>query len=101
VASLLAGKPLDEIPDGAFELLKTVLAKVNDHALKSAVLFLADLPAPAAEFFRQEHFKDAWENIMKNLPRRQGAAVKAFHEWFDGLKTLRFLHQNRCFSVDF
>ena len=39
--------------------------------------------------------------LLKNLPQRAGAREKAFHEWFDGLKTLRFLHQNADFSGDF
>ncbi|MBQ9804713.1 MAG: glycosyltransferase [Lentisphaeria bacterium] len=102
VAALLAGKPLDEIPDRAFEMLKQVLAQADgDDKLADPAEFLGRVPEMAAEFFRQEHFETVWKKVLQNLPHRQGAAVRAFHEWFDGLKTLRFLHQIREISVDF
>ena len=98
VASLLAGKPLNEIGDEAFERLREVLKKVGDAELADAEKFLAGLPAPTAEFFRREGFVPAWNRILGNLPKRPAAPVRAFHEWFDGLKTLRFLHFYADFS---
>ena len=97
-----AGNLPDEIPDEAFEMLKAVLAAADeDGKLVTAAGFLGRLPETAADFFRQERFENAWEKVLQNLPRRPGAALRAFHEWFDGLKTLRFLHQIRDNYVDF
>jgi hypothetical protein len=97
VAKFLRGGALNEIPDGAFVLLKKVLENAVDDKLVSAEKFLSFLPVKAAEFFLKERFVPAWEKIVENLPERDGARIDAFNRWFDGLKTLRFLH----FSADF
>lgn len=102
VAALLAGGSTDDIPDRAFEVLKQVLEQATgDDLLADAEEFLGRVPETAADFFRQQRFISAWEKVLKNLPHRPGAAVRAFHEWFDGLKTLRFLHHIRDNSGDF
>lgn len=92
VAQILRGEELNEIPDGAFVMLKKVLENVREENLVSPEKFLAELPIAAAGFFLAEKFPEAWKKVLNNLPARQEAAVRAFHEWFDGLKTLRFLH---------
>ena len=97
VAKFLRGEELNEIPDGAFALLKKVLENAVEQKLISAEKFLSFLPVKAAEFFLKEHFAEAWKKILENLPEREGARIAAFNGWFDGLKTLRFLH----FSADF
>ncbi|MBR2719902.1 MAG: glycosyltransferase [Lentisphaeria bacterium] len=97
VAKFLRGGELNEIPDGAFALLKKVLENATEDKLVSAEKFLSGLPVQAAEFFLKERFVPAWGKIMENLPERPGARITAFNGWFDGLKTLRFLH----FSADF
>ena len=73
-------------------VLKKVLEKVSDPNLQTPEKFLCSIPAIAAEFLLKERFVEAWNMVLKNLPPRAGAAVQAFHGWFDGLKTLRFLH---------
>ena len=73
-------------------MLKKVLENVREENLVSPEKFLAELPIAAAGFFLVEKFPEAWKKVLNNLPARQEAAVRAFHEWFDGLKTLRFLH---------
>lgn len=92
VAQLLRGGELKEIPDLPFMVLKKVLEKVSDSNLQTPEKFLCSIPAIAAEFLLKERFVEAWNMVLKNLPPRAGAAVQAFHGWFDGLKTLRFLH---------
>ena len=91
VKSLLGGGSLDEIPDSAFEKLAEVLADAN-----SPDGFLSDPnktpPGDTAGFFKAEKFGAAWQSILINTPPRHEARLKAFHRWFDGLKTLRFLH---------
>ena len=97
VRELVSGGSLPEIPDSAFDILQNVLAAVSDESLTGSEKFVAGLPEKAADFFRREKFLTIWPKVLENLPDRQGAASKAFHEWFDGLKTLRFLH----FQADF
>lgn len=92
VAALLRNEELNEIADGAFSVLAEVLKQVSAAALVSPEKFLARLPMSAAEFFFKENFPAVWKKILLNLPDRPGCREKAFHEWFDGLKTLRFLH---------
>ncbi len=92
VAKLLRNEKLNEIPDGAFELLAAVLKKVDVNTLAEPEKFLAGLPLKAAEFFLKEKFVEAWKRALCNLPDRPEARIDAFNEWFDGLKTLRFLH---------
>lgn len=92
VAQILRGEELNVIPDGAFVMLKKVLDSVCNENLTSPENFLLKLPAAAAEFFLLERFPEVWKKVLANLPARTDAAVNAFHEWFDGLKTLRFLH---------
>lgn len=92
VAQLLRNEPLNEIPDGAFVILKNLLDNVSDETLSSPEKFLTGISAPAAEFLLKENFPAIWKKVSGNLPDRPGARQKAFHEWFDGLKTLRFLH---------
>lgn len=93
VAALLEGKTLNEIPDEPFALLKNLLQNIENDKLQTNVdEWLTGLPEQCSIFLKQEHFPEIWQNILKNLPRRPDAAIRAFHEWFDGLKTLRFLH---------
>ena len=92
VAQILRGEKLNEIPDLPFAILKKVLEKVTDDNLQTPEKFLCQLPAAAAEFLLKENFAEIWKKILHNLPDKPQAAVQAFHGWFDGLKTLRFLH---------
>ena len=93
VADLMEGKELNEVPDEAFVLLKNLLSHVRDDELPGDMeKWLSALPEQCSAFLLQEKFQTIWQQIKKNLPRKSGAAVRAFHEWFDGLKTLRFLH---------
>lgn len=92
VAGLLRGEELNEIPDRAFEVLKEVLKNAVDEKLETGEKFLSFLPLAAVEFFLKERFPEAWKKVAANLPERAGARGTAFNEWFDGLKTLRFLH---------
>jgi hypothetical protein len=45
---------------------------------------------PEREFLEKEKFFKVWPGIRQNTPSNQ--LCRAFHTWFDGLKTLRFLH---------
>ena len=87
VRDLLEGKSLNEIPDAAFDRLAALLAA----ALTAGVLD-SDRPAlPEENFFESEKFFKVWPGIRRNTPGNK--LPEAFHVWFDGLKTLRFLHR--------
>lgn len=93
VASLLAGEKLNEIPDEAFEELKNLLEHSKlDQWLKYGAVKLSDLTGCAGTFLEKEGFCAAWEKVCRNLPDSAKKRQKAFNEWFDGLKTLKFLH---------
>ena len=99
MASLVEGKALNEIPDAAFEELKVFLAEfAPDEALKNVPLTIGKLSALSREFLIAEKFPAAWEHIADNLPDTPEKRQKAFHEWFDALKTLKFLHFFSDFS---
>ena len=46
---------------------------------------------PEENFFESEKFFKVWPGIRRNTPGNK--LPEAFHVWFDGLKTLRFLHR--------
>ncbi|MEZ4601315.1 MAG: glycosyltransferase family 2 protein [Syntrophotaleaceae bacterium] len=43
------------------------------------------------EFLERESFPTVWKRLVVNHPRPDGR-LKAFHDWFDGLKTTRLIH---------
>jgi hypothetical protein len=92
VAELTEGGKLDEVSDGAFEELGRLLACVDDENLKNTACFRRAISKRAEEFLEKEMFFSVWEKVLKNLPDDEKRRRKAFDEWFDGLKTLRFLH---------
>ncbi len=92
VRNLMQGGELPEVGDGSFAWLKQILTAAADDALGDPTGFIDALPAVAQAFFAAEGFPAAWPKVLANLPKRPGARVAAFHLWFDGLKTLRFLH---------
>ena len=92
VKSLLGGTPLDDIPDFAFDALKVLL-----DAAASPEGFLSrenveNIPGDIPRFLEAENFPAVWKLILKNTPQNHPARYRAFCRWFDGLKTLRFLH---------
>ena len=85
VRDLMEGKPLPEISDAAFDRLRVLLAALSEDILDCDVPVL-----PESAFLRKERFFEVWPGIRRNTP--PGKRLRAFHVWFDGLKTLRFLH---------
>lgn len=43
------------------------------------------------EFLELNRFGEIWEKLRRNYPARE-ALIKAFHGWFDGLKTMKLIH---------
>ena len=85
VREIISGKELPEVSDRAFDRLEKVLDAVTLESIDT------DMPElPEREFFETERFFKVWAGIRRNTPPHKLCA--AFHIWFDGLKTLRFLH---------
>ena len=88
--NLLAGKPLRRTPPEAFELLKFLLAAADTSTLDTPDGLPAAVPRTARDFLIGEKFPKVWRKILANTP--PAARRRAFDCWFDGLRTLRFLH---------
>ena len=85
VKDIIAGREPSEVSDAAFDRLEKVLKAAVFEKLNT------DQPElPDREFFEKERFFQLWQGIRRNTPDAKLCA--AFHIWFDGLKTLRFLH---------
>ena len=91
---LLAGEPLNRIAPAAYEDLKCLLdAAKSPGTLADPEKFMAALPPGVQKFLVSARFGENWKRILANTPADQTARERAFHRWFDGLKTLRLLHR--------
>ncbi len=90
---LLAGGTLNRIAPSAFAALRQLLAALATPEFSAAPEeLMRQIPPECAAFFEAEKFPEAWSKILANTPRDVNARQRAFHRWFDGLRTLRFLH---------
>ena len=90
---LLSGGTLNRIAPPAFSSLAKLLATLDTPEFSAAPEALMQLiPPECARFLEAEKFSEAWTKILANTPRKTRAQRSAFHRWFDGLRTLRFLH---------
>ena len=93
VKKLLSGGELNRIAPPAFDRLAKLLAALDTPEFAETPEELMRLiPPECAGFLNAERFPDAWAKILANTPRDPAAQKRAFHRWFDGLRTLRFLH---------
>lgn len=87
--------PLLFYPADAFKVLASWLTTVTRDTRQEASALLARAAAispPLAEFLDQAGLTSVWPGIQRNhagYPER----LRAFHGWFDGLKTLRLIHR--------
>ena len=90
---LTAGKGLNRIPAAAFAGLGELLAAARvPENLAAPERFAAAVPEDVRAFLDSCRFNENWRRILANTPRAAAARLRAFHRWFDGLKTLRLLH---------
>ena len=91
---LLSGGSLNRIAPSAFAALRQLLSALETPEFAAAPEGLMRLiPPECAAFLEAERFPTAWAKILANTPRDIKAQRRAFHRWFDGLRTLRFLHR--------
>lgn len=93
VQKLLSGGELNRIASPAFDQLTKLLAVLDTPEFSAAPEeLMRQIPRECAAFLEAEKFPEAWAKILANTPRDTTAQKRAFHRWFDGLRTLRFLH---------
>jgi hypothetical protein len=76
-----------------FQILADWLRLVGANPQKEAAELLrkGNRISPAlGSYLLQSGFPAAWEKLRKNFPAT-ALLVKAFHQWFDGLKTLKLI----------
>ncbi len=96
VGTLLAGDAEAVLfyPAACYGLLGDWLELVDSHLTEDGATLLSRARRQNQQlgtFLEQENFPDLWDRIGRNHQRRQ-ARRKAFHGWFDGLKTTRLIH---------
>jgi hypothetical protein len=96
VSALLTGQDSAVLfyPPACYQLLGGWLQLVESHLETDGAGLLQQarqLNVAVAEFFEGENFIAVWNRLATNHPRLQ-ARHKAFHDWFDGLKTTRLIH---------
>lgn len=64
----------------------------NDPLEKDFKKGAASISDTLAVFLENEKFYDVWLNLYKQNKNNSKALLKAFHCWFDGLKTIRLFH---------
>ncbi len=82
-------------PLQAFELLGQWLRIIEKHAGCGGATLLGkaqSLNLNLGLFLHRQKFAPVWERLCQNHPD-QSKRLRAFHTWFDGLKTLQLLKQ--------
>lgn len=77
-----------------FRTLSTWLQLVNDNLEESGDRLLerlAEVTPAATDYLRQAGFAASWQRLRQNhrLPAQR---LRAFHTWFDALRSLRMIH---------
>ena len=93
---------IKDFSDGSFEVLSNFIAlaeEMSEKAVNQGEPLLEEFLARAekisallAAFLKEEKFSDVWLNLFKQNKRNEKALFRAFHCWFDGLKTIRLFH---------
>ncbi|HSR11859.1 MAG TPA: glycosyltransferase family 2 protein [Thermodesulfobacteriota bacterium] len=79
---------------GVYEVLKKWLNLVSLSLDKSGETIekeAADISGDLADFLRAADFWTQWEKLRKNF-KTPSQLLKAFHAWFDALKTMKLIH---------
>lgn len=104
IKNLLAKVPLNEISDEAFDELKIFLEiATGKNLLATPDVLPFAFPEKTTVFLHKEGFFTTWQKIISQSSLSPEKQLRSFHEWFDGLKTLKFLHflsDLRNFDID-
>ncbi len=92
-ATINGRKPLLAYDFRVFVCLRELLAAVSTHTEEGAPRIFAELKNPATrEFLENRGFPDIWERFQRQYKTRD-ALLDAFHRWFDGFVTLKYIHR--------
>ena len=104
IKNLLAGIQLNEISDEAFDELKNFLdIATGKNLLNDPEHLPFAFPEKTVCFLHKEGFFETWQKVISQTSLSPEKQLRSFHEWFDGLKTLKFLHflsDLRNFDID-
>ena len=67
---------------------------LTEEFLDRAALISLELAA----FLKEEKFESIWQNLFKQNRNNTKTLLRAFHCWFDSLKTIRLFHALELFS---
>jgi hypothetical protein len=91
-AALNGREPLLAYDFQVFVCLRELLAAVSVHPDDGAPRIFAELNNPATrEFLKNRGFPDIWGRFQRQYKTRD-ALLAAFHRWFDGFVTLKYIH---------
>jgi hypothetical protein len=96
VSRMLAGGEQEQLfyhPE-CFQILGAWLTLVTDHPNLdggSLRMMAGDISSCLGEYLDLNRFEEIWGKLRRNNPG-QAALLKAFHGWFDGLKTMKLIH---------
>jgi hypothetical protein len=77
-----------------YAVLRDWLRMVSEHLQEPAEPLLeraAAIDSGLHEFLLREGFAERWGQLCRTHEKKE-RRVRAFHEWFDGLKSLRCIH---------
>lgn len=93
---------IKDFSDEAFKVLADLIALAEEMSAKAinegqplSEEFLAHaekISALLSAFLKEEKFDTIWLNLFRQNKRNEKALFRAFHCWFDGLKTIRLFH---------
>lgn len=100
VAAYRELSPLDTAvhPPASYDILRRFLLLVTENAGNSGdeLMETARSIHPAlTRYLEQERFQHVWELLRHHHPD-PARRVRQFHVWFDGLRTIQFLHRLRA-----
>ena len=90
--SLNGGDPLLVYDPKVFVCLRELLNAISDHIREDAEGLLCRIASPSTrEFLNSRGFPDIWKRFQRQY-KREDAVLAAFHRWFDGFVTLKYIH---------
>ena len=99
VAGYQFGSPLDiEVPQiCCYQFLRRFFLAINQNSGHSGTELLrlsAAIHPELASFLVRHRFSEVWQSLMRHHTDR-ARGLHQFHVWFDGLRTIQFLHHLR------
>ncbi|MBR6215090.1 MAG: hypothetical protein IKQ84_01650, partial [Spirochaetaceae bacterium] len=93
---------IKDFSDEAFKVLADFIALAEEVSAKAVnegqplsedfLARAAEISPVLADFLKAEKFGLIWQNLFSQNRRSATALFRAFHCWFDGLKTIRLFH---------